>query len=211
MAERDDGAVQGVVIVLDRLVFGVRWNRRSSSKCVLGRKSAPCDSRSMSGRGDGWRDGRRAGRTREPSGNARPSGGGSIPDMAVGSGDDTPRRGHARLRAEEQAVAGARIGSGDPAHMVAAADDRTACRPRRRTGSARYRVDSGDREKVSTPGGPRPPPSGSRLRSAWRRETGTWTSSYPIPWGGRTIYSEYLEQRPAGGIHRIGGYFAADR
>ena len=42
---------------------------------------------------------------------------------------------------------------------------------------------------------------------------GTWDVEIivPTPGGGRTIYSEYLEQPPAGGLHHIGAYLAADQ
>ena len=70
------------------------------------------------------RDGRRAGRTREPPGSAKPSVGAPVPAQVGRLGRRPYLAAVARLRAEEQAVAGARIGAGDAAQVVASTDDR---------------------------------------------------------------------------------------
>ena len=71
-----------------------------------------------------------------------------------------------------------------------------------------YRVDSGDWEGVNYRGAP-----AERYALEVCMASGTWDVEIivPIPGGGRTIYSEYLEQQPAGGLHHIGAYLAADQ
>ncbi len=71
-----------------------------------------------------------------------------------------------------------------------------------------YRVDSGDWEGVTYRGAP-----AERYALEVCMAAGTWDVEIivPISGGGRTIYSEYLEQQPAGGLHHIGAYLAADQ
>ena len=71
-----------------------------------------------------------------------------------------------------------------------------------------YHVDSGDWEGVNYRGAP-----AERYALEVCMATGTWDVEIivPIPGGGRTIYGEYLAQQPAGGLHHIGAYLAADQ
>ena len=71
-----------------------------------------------------------------------------------------------------------------------------------------YHVDSGDWEGVTYRGAP-----AERYALEVCMATGTWDVEIivPIPGGGRTIYGEYLAQQPAGGLHHIGAYLAADQ